>query len=149
MMSLYTLLEVTHWHWLIFASLLLLIELFMAGGFFFCLSIAALMIFLIILIIPVHFINQLILFSCFAVCAIFLGRKYFKASFKRSPEKEVNLGSKRLIGQKVIVTEAIGAGKGRVRVGDSEWLATGPDAPVGSLVCIIAADGALLTVAND
>ena len=44
------------------------------------------------------------------------------------------------------VAEAIHGGEGKVKVGDSMWLATGPDAPVGARVTITGAEGARLRV---
>ena len=43
-------------------------------------------------------------------------------------------------------SSAIGPGHGRVRIGDSTWLAAGPDLPAGSRVRIVGARGALLLV---
>jgi membrane protein implicated in regulation of membrane protease activity len=40
-------------------------------------------------------------------------------------------------------------GAGTVRIGDTVWRVAGPDAPAGSRVKIVQADGANLTVASD
>lgn len=44
------------------------------------------------------------------------------------------------------VTAPIVNGVGRVRVGDSEWRATGPDLPTGSRVLVVGAEGTTLEV---
>ena len=44
------------------------------------------------------------------------------------------------------MTTAIENGVGRVRVGDSDWRATGPDAPAGSRVRVVGADGSTVQV---
>ncbi|MFP5434632.1 MAG: NfeD family protein, partial [Alphaproteobacteria bacterium] len=51
-----------------------------------------------------------------------------------------------LIGQTVTVVEAITDGEGRVKVGDSVWSATGPDAEVGARVRVIASECTVLRV---
>ncbi|MFN5643675.1 MAG: NfeD family protein, partial [Sphingomonadales bacterium] len=52
----------------------------------------------------------------------------------------------RLAGEIVTVVQAIEHGRGRVRVGDSEWNARGDDAPVGAHVRVTGAEGAVLLV---
>ena len=49
-------------------------------------------------------------------------------------------------GEVVVVTHAIDAGKGRVRLGDSEWIAKGPDAEPGSRMRVSGHDGVALIV---
>ena len=56
----------------------------------------------------------------------------------------LNERASRLIGQTSTVETAIENGKGRVRVGDGVWNARGPDAPAGSQVTVISADGSSL-----
>ena len=69
-------------------------------------------------------------------------------ALKPVPTSDPNLNARadRLIGQVVTVEAAIENGKGRVRVGDGVWNARGPDAPAGSAVRVVAADGTCLTV---
>ena len=63
-----------------------------------------------------------------------------------SADPHLNTRTSRLIGQVVTVESAIENGKGRVRVGDGVWNASGPDVPAGTSVRIVAAEGTLLTV---
>jgi membrane protein implicated in regulation of membrane protease activity len=44
------------------------------------------------------------------------------------------------------VEQAIQNGRGKVRVGDTQWLAEGPDLPAGTRVKVTAAKGSLLVV---
>jgi hypothetical protein len=50
------------------------------------------------------------------------------------------------VGESAVVVQAIGGGKGRVRLGDSEWLAYGPDADAGTRVRVVGTNGAILRV---
>jgi membrane protein implicated in regulation of membrane protease activity len=52
----------------------------------------------------------------------------------------------RLVGEMVVVTQAIDGGQGRVRQGDSEWLAKGPDAEPGTRMRVAGHDGVVLLV---
>jgi membrane protein implicated in regulation of membrane protease activity len=51
------------------------------------------------------------------------------------------------IGRVVTLVEPIVDGRGKVRIGDTVWSASGPDLPAGSRVRVVAAHGALLEVA--
>ena len=46
----------------------------------------------------------------------------------------------------MVVVQAIEGGSGRVRCGDSEWLAHGPDAEPGSRLTVTGSQGAVLIV---
>jgi membrane protein implicated in regulation of membrane protease activity len=50
------------------------------------------------------------------------------------------------VGQVCEVLDPIANGVGRIRLGDSVWTVHGPDAPAGSRVRIVAAEGAALRV---
>jgi membrane protein implicated in regulation of membrane protease activity len=52
----------------------------------------------------------------------------------------------RLVGQTGTVSQAIADGEGRVRQGDSEWLARGPDLAAGARVRITGFEGGTLLV---
>ncbi|MFD0391040.1 NfeD family protein [Tistrella bauzanensis] len=45
-----------------------------------------------------------------------------------------------------VVEEAIRSGRGRVRLGDGSWSATGPDLATGTPVTVVAMDGTVLQV---
>jgi membrane protein implicated in regulation of membrane protease activity len=51
-----------------------------------------------------------------------------------------------LVGETVVVASAIDGGRGKVRHGDSEWLAKGPDAEPGSKMRVAGHDGTVLIV---
>jgi inner membrane protein len=52
-----------------------------------------------------------------------------------------------LVGREFTLEKPIVDGTGTVRIDDTIWRVTGPDAPAGSRVKIVQADGASLTVA--
>ena len=69
---------------------------------------------------------------------------------RRPPEPiattDVNLGSARLVGQRMRLETAIANGRGTVRIADTTWQVTGPDLPAGSAVRVVGSDGIVLSV---
>ena len=94
---------------------------------------------------PVAYVFMVI-FLVLAFLTVFTGRTYYARNPVESADPHLNTRTSRLIGQVVTVESAIENGKGRVRVGDGVWNAAGPDAPAGSSVRIVSAEGTCLTV---
>jgi membrane protein implicated in regulation of membrane protease activity len=67
-------------------------------------------------------------------------------SVLKSDQPDLNRRGAQFVGLTVCVEEAIEHGRGKVRVGDTLWIAEGPDAPAGAEVRITAAQGTLLQV---
>ncbi len=51
-----------------------------------------------------------------------------------------------MVGQSAVVVQAIEHGSGRIRLGDSEWIARGPSVAAGERVRITGSEGAILLV---
>ena len=58
----------------------------------------------------------------------------------------MNRRGARLVGETATVVQAIEHGSGRVRLGDSEWIARGPAVAAGERVRISGTEGAILLV---
>ncbi|TCO36848.1 NfeD family protein [Dokdonella fugitiva] len=65
---------------------------------------------------------------------------------QRDDQPLLNKRGAQLVGQRFVVSEAIVNGRGKVKVGDGSWLASGPDLPAGSEVEVVAVEGTTLTV---
>ncbi len=141
----------SHWMWWILAALLLLMEIMAPGVFFIWISCAAAAVGGLVLLVPMLSPEaQGLVFAVLAVVFTVVGRHYFRRDEDEDrPADTLNAGGRRLIGRTVLVTQAIEAGEGRVRVGDTEWSARGPDAPVGARLRVVGADGNVLEVAPD
>ncbi|MNT69460.1 hypothetical protein D3C72_2077820 [compost metagenome] len=50
------------------------------------------------------------------------------------------------MGRQFVLHEAISAGHGKIKAGDTLWLVSGPDLPAGSQVRVIGQDGVRLKV---
>lgn len=135
-----------HWAWLILAAALATAEVLIPGFFLIWFALAAFATGLIALLLPVPVAIQLILFALFAVASVYAGRRWFRLNPIESADPKLNDRGARMVGEVVTVVEAIQAGGGRVKVGDSVWSAKGPDTAVGTKVRIRAMDGGSVVV---
>jgi len=135
-----------HWWWLLAAAILGILEIFIPGIFLVWMAIAAGITGLLTALLPIAFPYQLGIFALLAFSAVYSGRRYYEKNPVASADPNLNERAARQIGKTVIVETAIQNGQGRVRIGDSLWIARGPDAPAGSQVVVVSADGSALTV---
>jgi membrane protein implicated in regulation of membrane protease activity len=135
-----------HWWWVGAGALLGILEILLPGIFLIWIAVAAWVTAIIVALAPMALAWQLVIFVVLAFLTVFAGRQYYARNPVESADPNLNARAARLIGQVVTVESAIENGKGRVRVGDGVWNASGPDAPAGASVRIVAADGTCLTV---
>ncbi len=64
-----------------------------------------------------------------------------------SDQPDLNQRGAQLVGRIVPVAESITGGRGKVRIGDTLWIAEGPDTPAGANVSITGANAMVLVVA--
>lgn len=133
--------------WLILAAVLAIVELIVPGIFLVFVAAGAAVTGVVTLIVPGFALTfQVAVFVAATAVAVALGRKWYLENPVPSADPLLNDRIARLIGEVVTVVEPIEAGSGRVKVGDSEWLATGPDTPAGAKVRVIGARGLSLDV---
>lgn len=133
--------------WLTAAALLAIAELVAPGIFMVFIAAGAGITGVVLLLVPgMSLLVQVFLFAAATAAAVSVGRRWYHRNPGVSSDPLLNDRVARLIGQTVTVAEAIVAGKGRVRVGDGEWPARGPDLPAGATVRIVAAEGSMLDV---
>jgi inner membrane protein len=135
-----------HWGWLALGVVLATAEMLAPGYFLIWLAAAALLTGLLALLLPIAVSWQIALFAALSVAAVLLGRRWLRANPIVSPDPLMNDRGARLVGQSVVVTRAFVGGDGRVRHGDSEWQARGPDAEPGTRMRIVGHDGSVLIV---
>lgn len=135
-----------HWLWLIAAALLAILEIFLPGIFLVWIAAAAAVVGVVLVGVDLSFPYQAGLFAILSFLAVWAGRIWYDRNPITSADPQLNERASRLIGRTVTVETAIENGKGRVTVGDGVWNASGPDAPAGSSVVVVAADGTCLTV---
>ncbi|AJP71919.1 NfeD family protein [Sphingomonas hengshuiensis] len=133
--------------WLILAAGLALTELMVPGVFLVFIAAGAAVTGVVTLIIPGFALAfQVAVFILASSAAVALGRRWYAQNPVASSDPLLNDRVARLIGEVVTVVVPIEAGSGRVRVGDGEWPASGPDTPAGAHVRIVGAHGTSLTV---
>ena len=135
-----------HWLWLGLGLILAIGEMVIPGVFLIWLAGAALITGLVAWAVPISLPLQVVLFAVLAIASLFAGRNWLKRHPVVAADPMMNDRGARSVGEVVVVTEAIGPGSGRVRMGDSEWLARGPDAQPGTKMRVTAHDGATLIV---
>lgn len=135
-----------HWWWLLAAALLGILEIFAPGIFLIWIAVAAGITGIIAALLPIALPFELAIFGLLAMAAVYSGRRYYERNPVASDDPMLNDRTARLIGQSVTVVTAIEDGEGRVKVGDSVWTATGPDAPAGTRMRVTGADGNCLRV---
>jgi membrane protein implicated in regulation of membrane protease activity len=144
-MSIFENLEL-HWWWLIVAAVLGVLEIVLPGVFLIWIAIAAAATGIAVAVFDIPFGYQIALFTLLAFVSVYSGRRVYARNPVPSSDPKLNDRTARLIGRTVTVESAILNGEGRVRIGDSVWNARGPDAPAGSQVVVVAADGSCLSV---
>ena len=135
-----------HWLWLTLGLILAVGEMTIPGVFLIWMAGAALVTGLAAWFLPISFPLQVVLFAVLSVVSVFLGRNYLKSHPIEAADPMMNDRGGRAIGETVLVTQVIEGGQGRVKLGDSEWIARGPDAEPGVRMRVSAHDGAVLVV---
>ena len=90
--------------------------------------------------------TQWLTFAALSALSLYLGRRWLHSSRNRSEEPTLNQRGASLVGRTADLVDPIHNGRGRVKIGDTIWIVTGPDLPAGSRVRIVASDGSDLRV---
>ena len=133
--------------WLSIGLLLCIAELLVPGVFLMWLGIAALLTGLVVFVLPIPLALHLVLFAVLSVVTVYAGRRWSGSGEIPSDDPMLNDKLARLVGEPVVVEDAIVGGRGRVRVGDGVWPAMGADADVGTRLTVRGATNGTLTVA--
>jgi hypothetical protein len=134
-----------HWWWLAAAIVLGIAELMVPGAFLVWIAAAAALTGVAALVLNLPLAVQFVLFGLFSVASVHFGRRWYGNAVPSS-DPLLNDRAARLVGETVVVVDAIRDGRGRVKVGDGVWPARGPDAETGARVKITGADGTCLRV---
>jgi membrane protein implicated in regulation of membrane protease activity len=136
------------WNWLIFGIILMALELIAPGVFLFWLGLAALLTGLVSFAFTPSWQVQILMFAVFAAAAVPVWRRVARHSAAGNANSPfLNKRADALVGRVFTLEKPIVDGAGTVRIDDTVWRVAGPDAPAGSRVRIVQADGASLTVA--
>ena len=135
-----------YWIWLALGLLLIALEMIAPGVFLLWFGVAAIVTGAIAFVFDLGLPFQIVNFVFLSLIAAYSAKRFLRDRPIVSSDPLMNKRGGRLVGETAIVTQAFDGGTGRVRHGDSEWLARGPDIAMGERVRITGSDGALLLV---
>jgi len=134
------------WFWLALGLLLAVGEMLAPALFLIWMAGAALVTGLIAWLLPIDWALQVVLFALLAMSSVLAGRMWLRRHPSESSGPRLNDRGGRAVGEVVVVSQVISGGQGKVRLGDSEWLARGPDAEPGSRMRVAGHEGTVLMV---
>ena len=133
--------------WLAVAGVAAIVELVIPGVFLGFVAIGAAVTAVLALIFPeLGLAGQLVSLAAWTGVSVVIGKRWYGGNAIESSAPHLNDPTHRLIGARVVVAQAITGGEGRVRVGDSEWRAYGPDADIGARMRVTGIEGGVLLV---
>lgn len=136
------------WSWVILGVFLIALETVVPGVYLAWFGISAIVVGTLMFAAgdAISFPWQLVLFAVIAVATVLAVRRFANKQDVESEDRDLNQRSAQYLGRVVVVEDAISGGRGRVRVGDTLWPASGADAPKGARVRITGAHGTVFTV---
>lgn len=135
-----------HWVWLTLGLVLAGLEMLVPGVYLIWLALAALATALLAWGLDLSVPAQIIDFVFLSLIAVFSARRWLRDKPIVSSDPLMNRRGARLVGDTALVVQAIEHGSGRVHLGDSEWIARGPDVSTGERVRVTGSEGAILLV---
>jgi membrane protein implicated in regulation of membrane protease activity len=135
-----------HWIWIGIGLVLAGAEMAFPGVFMIWMALAALITGVVTWQLDISLPIQIGLFAVLSIVSVFTGRRWLRDNPVEEADPLLNRRGAQLVGQTGVITAAIDGGTGRVRHGDSEWLASGPDIEAGARVRITGNNGAVLLV---
>ena len=142
-----------YWHWLTLAGVLIGLEIVAPGVFLIFPGLAAAAVGVGVLAAPsLDWRLQLLLFAALAVAFIYVGRRFYGRISESEDHKGLNRRGDRHVGEIHRLAGPMTGGRGKIRVGDTDWLARlegarQDDLPEGAAVRIVAVEGATFIVA--
>ena len=134
------------WNWLIVGIVLMGIETFAPGVFMLWLGLAAIIVGLLSFAVTWSWQTQIIVFAVLSIAMVPLWRHFSKRNEKPTDKPFLNKRAQGLIGRVFTLEKPIVDGVGTVKIDDTIWRVSGADAPAGSRIKIVHADGASLQV---
>ena len=139
--------ENRQWLWLGIGIFLLAGELIIPGVFLLWIGIAATAVGILTLFLQdIGFVAEGAFFVVLTIVLIYIAHKFFYGESGEPAFNGLNARAGAYVGQVYTVATAIRNGRGQIRVGDTLWLAGGPDLEEGARARVVAAQGTLLIV---
>jgi hypothetical protein len=137
----------TWWVWIVVAGLLALAELHVPGSYLVWIALGAALTSATHAAFGASLEEQLAIFAVASALSCLAGYfVYRRRQVGRHGEAPLNQRDLAMVGARGSVCEALRNGHGKVHVGDSVWLAAGPDLADGTLVVVSGVNGTRLVV---
>lgn len=142
--------ELGAWNWMALGLALLALEIVVPGFFLLWIGIAAIIVGTIALMIGSAgfwpWEMQILLFLALSLVSAYIGKRIMANGNDVSDQPLLNQLGEQLVGRTATLAEPIAEGRGRIRLGDTQWRVTGPDLPTGAKVKVISSNGTELGV---
>ena len=139
--------EIVFWNWWVFALVLIIVEVLVAGTFFLWMGISAGIVGLLLYLFPgLDWQVQLSLFAVFSVISIIVSRLWLAKHARAEPPSTLNRRGSQYVGRPFTLSEPIVNGIGRLNVDDTIWRISGPDMESGSQIIVEGLEGTILLV---
>lgn len=143
-------LELGPLNWMVLGFVLLALEILVPGVFLLWIGIASLITGAISLMLwdvgSWVWQVQVLVFLVLSLVSAYLGNRLMGGRNSQSDQPLLNRRSEQLIGRTATLTEPIREGRGRIQLGDTLWLVSGPDLPSGARVRVASVQGSELVV---
>lgn len=135
------------WIWAIGALVVALIELHSPGFYLVWVAAGAAITAAASLMLDFSLSAQIITFAVASMCSCVCGYFVYKRTLRPHPGQSVlNQRDVQMVGNRGVVVGTIKNGRGKIRLGDSVWLAEGSDMPEGTLVIVKEMRGTIAVV---
>lgn len=135
--------ELGPWNWIVLGFLLLALEILAPGVFLVWIGLAALATGLLsIALWEAGFWTwqvQTIVFLLLSLLSAYGGYRFVRGRETPSDQPLLNQRARQLVGRTATLEEDMREGRGRIRLGDTYWRVSGPDAAAGTRVRVIEA----------
>ncbi len=137
-----------HWTWFVAALLLIGLELAVPGVVFLWMAIASVIVGAVVFFDPgLSWEIQFIIFAILSIISVFAGRAFLKRNPIETDDTNLNQRGHQYIGQTYNLIRDMENGKGKIRIGDSNWSVEGDfEAKANDKVKVIGIDVTVLKV---
>ena len=122
--------QIVFWHWWVFGLAMLILEAFMPGAIFLWMGISAGIVGLLMLLIPLGWEWQFLLFATLSVISVLAWKKY-RPQAPAADRPALNRRGEQYVGRSFTLREPIVNGVGTLHVDDTRWRISGADIPAG------------------
>ena len=135
------------WLWLAIGLLMLAGEMVLPGVYLLWIGLSAMVTAGFAALLPdLGLVWHGLVFVALAAGSIYSANRFFYGRRGEADEARVNRRGGQHVGRVLTVGAPIDNGRGHVQMGDTRWLASGPDTAAGARVRVTAVDGSLLIV---